>query len=195
MSKTPETKADSGTKKPVFQRPWFQLLVAVIVVVAIAGACGGNGDKDSTSSNTTSQSDSKEQKQDRKNAEREAKEQQRKEQKAAQEAEDAEKGKLADSWYKTQMGLSDDASWMSMLDRGPEVSKYASIQSITIGHGSNVVVEAQLDRKTEEDVAKSMAETMAGLLRNVREKPEWSKDASFVIIEDGTNTHMAQVRI
>lgn len=66
----------------------------------------------------------------------------------------------------------------------------AAITDVSIGHGNNVVITMQIDRKTEKEQAKQAMNLYANSLKSFPK--DWSEHISYVIVEDGAGTYISQ---
>lgn len=97
-------------------------------------------------------------------------------------------------WAKTVVGLRAEDPWTAAVTSDIVPSYYATITSVSLAHGSNLTITAQLDRSADEDVAEAIAAFYRNAL-SIGQAPEWASKVSYVIVEDGAGTHLLQKRV
>lgn len=181
-------------KKPIWKK-WWVWLIGIVIIGGIATA---GGDSDDTATNDTTETtvteDTTESITDETTTEQTPEPEQAPDTETP-ESETAPEQEKPDinPWAKSVVGLSPDANYLDALNTDSAPTWVAAITDVSIGHGNNVVITMQVDRKTEKEQAKQAMNLYANSLKSFPK--DWSEHVSYVIVEDGTGTYISQRRI
>lgn len=185
---------NTPAKKPIWKKWW----VWVIAIVIIGGIATAGDESDDTATNdsteTTVAEDTAESATDEPATEQDPEPEQAPDTDTPKdEAPPAQENPDINPWAKSVVGLSPDANYLDALSTDSAPTWVAAITDVSIGHGNNVVITMQVDRKTEKEQAKQAMNLYANSLKSFPK--DWSEHVSYVIVEDGTGTHISQRRI
>lgn len=142
------------------------VLVILFLIIAGCNAVFGDDDKESEEKPTTTQT---------------------------QEAEPAVTDEQVEEWVKGVLGGSADDPWSQIAAKDSSPAWTYAVNRVYYGKGGNVVFNMQLDRKADESTAEEIGKLYANAIRLT--PPDWADGVSFVIVEDGTGTHIHQTRV
>lgn len=99
-----------------------------------------------------------------------------------------------EEWAKSVVGLHAEDPWAAAVTSDMVPPYYAAITGVGLAHGGNLTITAQLDRSGDQEIAESIAAFYRNAL-SIGQTPEWASTVNYVIIEDGTGTHVVQKRV
>ncbi|MER0069437.1 hypothetical protein ABRP69_11280 [Corynebacterium sp. KPL3806] len=172
-------------KKPIWKK-WWAWLIGIVIIGGIATA-GGESEEEDTASNDTTETTVV----DETTTEQSPEPEQVPNTKAPKaETTPAQENPDINPWAKSVVGLSPDANYLDALSTDSAPTWVAAITDVSIGHGNNVVITMQVDRKTEKEQAKQAMNLYANSLKSFPK--DWSEHISYVIVEDGAGTYISQ---
>lgn len=142
------------------------VLVILFLIVAGCNAVFGDDDKDSEEKPTTTQS---------------------------QEAEPAVTDEQVEEWAKGVIGGGADDSWSQIAAKDTAPAWAYAVNRVYYGKGGSVVFNMQIDRRADRSTAEEIGKLYANAIRLT--PPDWADGVSYVIVEDGTGTHIHQTRV
>lgn len=176
---------NTPAKKPIWKK-WWVWLIGIVIIGGIATA-GGESENEDTANNDTTETTvvdetTKEQAPEP--------EQPTNTEAPKDETIPAQENPDINPWAKSVVGLSPDANYLDALSTDSAPAWVAAITDVSIGHGNNVVITMQVDRKTEKEQAKQAMNLYANSLKSFPQ--DWSEHISYVIVEDGAGTYISQ---
>lgn len=142
------------------------VLVILFLIIAGCNAVFGDDDKESEEKPTTTQS---------------------------QEVEPAVTDERVEGWAKGAIGGGADDPWSQIAAKDYAPAWAYAVNRVYYGKGGNVVFNVQLDRKADKPTAEEIGKLYANAIRLT--PPDWADGVSYVIVEDGTGTHIHQTRV
>lgn len=142
------------------------VLVILFLIIAGCNAVFGDDDKESEEKPTTTQS---------------------------QEAEPAVTDEQVEEWAKGVLGGGADDSWSQIAAKEYSPAWAYAVNRVYYGKGGNVVFNMQLNRDTDKPTAEEIGKLYANAIRLT--PPDWASGVSYVVVEDGTGTHIHQTHV